>query len=129
MNMVLHGITNPNICYSDTLSRSFKERNLYDIILANPPFKGSVDKSDIAEDLTVTGKSKKPKTELLFLNLFVNMIVPGGKCGDCVALLDPAGTLEDGRHCQGGSSARWGMQGDGPPHSWEQGSLLFGVRG
>lgn len=81
MNIVLHGITNPNIRYSDTLSKGFKERNLYDIILANPPFKGSVDKSDIAEDLTVTGGSKKPKTELLFLNLFVNMLVPGGKCG------------------------------------------------
>lgn len=81
MNMVLHGITNPNIRYADTLSKGFKERNLYDIILANPPFKGSVDKSDIAEDLTVTGGSKKPKTELLFLNLFVNMLIPGGKCG------------------------------------------------
>lgn len=81
MNMVLHGITTPNIRYADTLSKSFKKRNMYDIILANPPFKGSVDKSDIAEDLTVTGASKKPKTELLFLSLFVNMLIPGGKCG------------------------------------------------
>lgn len=81
MNMVLHGITNPKIRYADTLSKSFKERELYDVILANPPFKGSVDKSDIAEDLTVAGGSKKPKTELLFLNLFVNMLIPGGKCG------------------------------------------------
>jgi len=81
MNMVLHGITNPKIRYADTLSKAFKERQLYDIILANPPFKGSVDKSDIAEDLTVTGGSKKPKTELLFLNLFVNMLIPGGRCG------------------------------------------------
>ncbi|MBU4346445.1 MAG: type I restriction-modification system subunit M, partial [Candidatus Omnitrophica bacterium] len=81
MNMVLHGITNPKIRYADTLSKSFKERQLYDVILANPPFKGSVDKSDIAEDLTVTGASKKPKTELLFLNLFVNMLIPGGRCG------------------------------------------------
>ncbi len=81
MNMVLHGIPNPNISYSDTLSKGFQERNMYDIILANPPFKGSVDKSDIAEDLSVTGLSKKPKTELLFLNLFVNMLIPGGKCG------------------------------------------------
>jgi len=81
MNMVLHGITNPKIRYADTLSKGFKERQTYDIILANPPFKGSVDKSDIAEDLTVTGGSKKPKTELLFLNLFVNMLIPGGRCG------------------------------------------------
>jgi type I restriction enzyme M protein len=81
MNMVLHGINEPAIRYADTLSKGFKERNLYDIILANPPFKGSVDKSDIAEDLTVTGKSKTPKTELLFINLFVNMLIPGGRCG------------------------------------------------
>ena len=81
MNMVLHGIANPLIRYADTLSKSFKERQLYDIILANPPFKGSVDRSDVAEDLTVTGKSKKPKTELLFLNLFANMLIPGGRCG------------------------------------------------
>jgi type I restriction enzyme M protein len=81
MNMVLHGISNPKVRYSDTLSKTFTERDLYDIILANPPFKGNVDKSDVAEDLTVTGKSKKPKTELLFLNLFANMLIPGGKCG------------------------------------------------
>jgi len=81
MNMVLHGIGSPNIRYSDTLSKTFKERNIYDTILANPPFKGSIDRSDIAEDLTVAGKSKKPKTELLFLNLFVDMLIPGGKCG------------------------------------------------
>lgn len=81
MNMVLHGIVSPNIRYADTLSKRFEERNRYDIILANPPFKGSVDKSDIAEDLTVAGQSKKPKTELLFINLFANMLIPGGKCG------------------------------------------------
>jgi type I restriction enzyme M protein len=81
MNMILHGITNPNIRYSDTLSKGFKERNMYDIILANPPFKGNVDRSDIAEDLSVTGSSKKPKTELLFINLFINMLMPGGRCG------------------------------------------------
>jgi len=81
MNMVLHGIESSHIQYADTLSKSFKERNLYDVILANPPFKGNVDRSDIAEDLTVTGSSKTPKTELLFLNLFINMLIPGGKCG------------------------------------------------
>jgi len=81
MNMVLHGIANPNIRYSDTLSKNFSERTCYDVILANPPFKGSVDRSDISDDLTVTGKSKHPKTELLFLNLFVNMLIPGGRCG------------------------------------------------
>ncbi|MBN2483984.1 MAG: N-6 DNA methylase [Candidatus Omnitrophica bacterium] len=81
MNMVLHGIANPNICYADTLSKNFSERNCYDVILANPPFKGSVDRSDISEDLTIAGKSKRPKTELLFINLFTNMLTTGGRCG------------------------------------------------
>ncbi|MBI4652319.1 SAM-dependent DNA methyltransferase, partial [Candidatus Desantisbacteria bacterium] len=81
MNMVLHGITSPNIQYADTLSKKFIERNLYDVILANPPFKGNIDKSDINEDLVGAGKSKTPKTELLFINLFVNMLIPGGRCG------------------------------------------------
>lgn len=89
MNMVLHGITDPNIRYADTLSKGFSERNQYDIILANPPFKGNVDRSDIAQDLSVAGASKKPKTELLFLNLFVNMLIPGGKC----AVIVPDGVL------------------------------------
>jgi len=80
-NMVLHGISQPNTSYADSLSKNFKERNQYDVILANPPFKGSVAKSDVAEDLTVTGKSQKPKTELLFINLMINMLIPGGKCG------------------------------------------------
>lgn len=81
MNMVLHGISKPNLRYADTLSKKFDERECYDVILANPPFKGSIDKDDINDDLTVTGKSKKPKTELLFLNLMYNMLIPGGKCG------------------------------------------------
>lgn len=81
MNMVLHGITRPNLRYADTLSKGFKERALYDVILANPPFKGSVDRSDVAEDLAVSGKSGKPKTELLFLHLMLNMLIPGGRCG------------------------------------------------
>jgi len=89
MNMVLHGLESPNISYADTLSKSFTQRNKYEVILANPPFKGNVDKSDIAEDLTVTGKSQTPKTELLFLNLFVNMLVPGGRC----AVIVPDGVL------------------------------------
>ena len=81
MNMVLHGISEPGICYADTLSKSFAERDRYTVILANPPFKGSVDRSDIAIDLRAIGKSATPKTELLFINLFINMLVPGGRCG------------------------------------------------
>jgi type I restriction enzyme M protein len=77
MNLMLHGIDNPNFRYSDTLTKSFKEKSLYDIMLANPPFKGSIDKSDINEDFTVS----TTKTELLFLELIYGMLVTGGKAG------------------------------------------------
>jgi type I restriction enzyme M protein len=81
MNMVLHGIANPKISYADTLSKHFGERGRYDVILANPPFKGSIDRGDLSEDLRSGSTSSKPKTELVFLNLFVKILVPGGRCG------------------------------------------------
>ena len=77
MNAVLHGIDKPNIRYTDTLSKIYEEKELYEIVLANPPFKGSIDKSDISGRL----KLKTTKTELLFMNLFVELLVTGGKCG------------------------------------------------
>jgi type I restriction enzyme M protein len=77
MNAVLHGIDKPNIRYTDTLSKAYEEKETYEIVLANPPFKGSIDKSDISGRL----KLKTTKTELLFLNLFVELLVVGGKCG------------------------------------------------
>jgi len=77
MNAVLHGIDKPNIRYADTLSKAYEEKEMYEIVLANPPFKGSIDKSDISDRL----KLKTAKTELLFLNLFVELLVIGGKCG------------------------------------------------
>ena len=80
MNAVLHGIDKPNISYSDTLSKGFEENEKYDCVLANPPFKGSIDKSDISDRL----KLKTTKTELLFLNLFEELLVMGGMCGAIV---------------------------------------------
>lgn len=77
MNMVLHGIDKPNFFYADTLSKAFEEREKYDVILANPPFKGSIDKSDISDQF----KIKSTKTELLFLNLFIRLLITGGRCG------------------------------------------------
>ncbi|MBI5024713.1 MAG: SAM-dependent DNA methyltransferase [Candidatus Omnitrophica bacterium] len=77
MNAVLHGIDKPNIRYTDTLSKTYEEKEKYEIVLANPPFKGSIDKSDISDRL----KLKTTKTELLFMNLFVELLVTGGKCG------------------------------------------------
>lgn len=87
MNMVLHGIEHPNIEYMDTLSKRFQEENKYDVILANPPFKGSIDKGDVHEALTRAVKSTK--TELLFVLQMERMLVNGGRC----AVIIPDGVL------------------------------------
>lgn len=77
MNLMLHGIDNPHFVYSDALSKSFEERNLYDVVLANPPFKGSIDESDI----NARFKTKTKKTELLFMELIYDLLVMGGRAG------------------------------------------------
>ena len=77
MNLMLHGIDDPHFIYSDTLSKSFEERNRYDVALANPPFKGSIDESDI----NVRFKTKTKKTELLFMQLIYDLLVMGGRAG------------------------------------------------
>lgn len=87
MNMVLHGIDQPNIEYMDTLSKRFEEQNKYDVILANPPFKGSIDKGDVHESLTRAVKSTK--TELLFVLQMERLLQNGGRC----AVIVPDGVL------------------------------------
>ena len=77
MNLLLHGIDNPNLGYMDTLSKKFDERDRYDVVLANPPFKGSIDKGDINEDL----KLATTKTELLFVNRMINLLRIGDRAG------------------------------------------------
>jgi len=77
MNLLLHGIDRPNLGYMDTLSKRFTERDRYDVVLANPPFKGSIDKGDINEDLRL----KTTKTELLFVNRMMNLLRVGGRAG------------------------------------------------
>ena len=77
MNMILHGIYEPNIDYMDTLSKRYEERDKYDVILANPPFKGAIDKDDINDNLTLG----TTKTELLFVEQMYNLLVTGGRCG------------------------------------------------
>lgn len=77
MNLMLHGIDNPNFKYSDALSKSFNERTLYDVILANPPFKGSIDESD----MNARFRTKTKKTELLFIELIYDLLVTGGRAG------------------------------------------------
>ena len=77
MNLMLHGIDHPNIDYKDTLSKKYDEKNRFDVVMANPPFKGSIDKSDINEELAL----QTTKTELLFVNRIINMLRLGGRAG------------------------------------------------
>ena len=85
MNLMLHGIEHPHFFYKDTLSKGFDERDAYDVILMNPPFKGAVDKDDVHPDLP--GNTKK--SELLFVHLILRVLDIGGRC----AVIVPDGVL------------------------------------
>ena len=88
MNLQLHGIENPQLIGRDALSESNKEiRDQFDLILANPPFKGSLDYDGVESSLLKTVKTKK--TELLFLSLMLRMMKIGGRC----AVIVPDGVL------------------------------------
>ncbi|MGG1660902.1 type I restriction-modification system subunit M [Brevibacillus sp. NRS-1366] len=82
MNMMLHGVENPNIQYRDSVSQQNEDKEKYTLVLANPPFKGSLDYDSVAPDLLKVTKTKK--TELLFLALFLRMLKPGGRCASIV---------------------------------------------
>jgi len=93
MNLLLHGVDAPDIHYQDTLSNSFTDKfpdkasNGFDVILANPPFKGSLDEEDVHP--TLLRKVKTKKTELLFIALILRMLKNGGRC----AVVVPDGVL------------------------------------
>ncbi|GLW75920.1 DNA methyltransferase [Actinokineospora globicatena] len=88
MNMLLHGVENPDIRYRDSLAQSAAgEAERYSLILANPPFAGSLDYEVTAKDLQAVVKTKK--TELLFLALFLRLLKPGGRA----AVIVPDGVL------------------------------------
>lgn len=87
MNMMTHGVENPFIEYRDSLSDQNPDKDRYSLILANPPFKGSLDYDIVSTDLLKVCKTKK--TELLFLTLFVRMLKIGGRC----ACIVPDGVL------------------------------------
>lgn len=88
MNMLLHGVENPNITYKDSLSEDHAgEEGQYTLILANPPFAGSLDHESCANDLLQIVKTKK--TELLFVALFLRLLKPGGRA----AVIVPDGVL------------------------------------
>lgn len=88
MNMMLHGVDNPNIEYRDSLEEAHAGvAEAYSLILANPPFAGSLDYESTAKDLLQIVKTKK--TELLFLALFLKLLKPGGRA----AVIVPDGVL------------------------------------
>src|SRR5207247_2497752 len=85
MNLMLHGIERPRFHYTDTLSKSFNEEKRYDLVLANPPFKGAIDSADVNPTLP----TKCKKTEILFLHLFLRLLEMGGRA----AVIVPDGVL------------------------------------
>jgi type I restriction enzyme M protein len=86
MNLMMHGISRPNIKQQNTLSTRYnQEKNYYDIVLANPPFKGSINQAEISREFSITTK----KTEILFPELMYNILSSGGKC----AVIVPDGVL------------------------------------
>ena len=91
MNLMMHGIDDPQISYMDTLSKEFnqKENNTYDVILANPPFTGSLNKEEIDESLLLKKDYKSTKTELLFIERMHKMLKDGGTAG----IIIPQGVL------------------------------------
>lgn len=96
MNMLLHGVDNPNISYRDSLSEQNTDIEKYTLVLANPPFKGSLDYDAVSQDLLKVTKTKK--TELLFLALFLRILQKGGRA----AVIVPDGVLfgSSGAHKQ-----------------------------
>lgn len=87
MNLMLHSITQPQIEYMDSVSKQNEIASRYDIILANPPFTGTVDAESINDNLKTVCNTKK--TELLFVALFLRMLRKGGRC----ACIVPDGVL------------------------------------
>jgi type I restriction enzyme M protein len=87
MNLMLHSIDNPNVRQKDTLSKGYDEENKYTLVLANPPFKGSIDSGDINK--TLDKGANTTKTELLFMKLINRILDLGGRC----AVIVPDGVL------------------------------------
>ena len=87
MNLMLHSITHPHIDYKDSVSKANDISGQFTMILANPPFKGTIDAESIHDNLKAVTNTKK--TELLFLALFLRLLKPGGQC----ACIVPDGVL------------------------------------
>jgi type I restriction enzyme M protein len=89
MNLIMHGLQKPKIDRLNTLSKIGEDKlavNMFDVVLANPPFKGSINEAEISDRLS---KIKTKKTELLFLELIRQVLAPTGRC----AVIVPEGVL------------------------------------
>lgn len=82
MNLLLHDISSPNLAWRDSLSEQNEDQNCYSLIMANPPFAGSLDKGNINKKILAYANTKK--TELLFLAQFVRSLEVGGRCASIV---------------------------------------------
>jgi len=82
MNLMLHGVEEPDVAYRDSLSSSNNDTEKYTLCLANPPFAGSIDSEDTNKSLLAITNTKK--TELLFVSLFIRMLQTGGRCASIV---------------------------------------------
>lgn len=87
MNLMLHSVTNPQLNKQDSVSKDYQVKDTYGLILANPPFKGTLNKENISESLTAI--TSTTKTELLFVALFIRLLRVGGRC----ACIVPDGVL------------------------------------
>ena len=87
MNLMLHSVTNPQLNKQDSVSKDYQVKDEYDLILANPPFKGTINKENISESLSAI--TSTTKTELLFVALFTRLLRVGGRC----ACIVPDGVL------------------------------------
>jgi type I restriction enzyme M protein len=82
MNLLLHDISSPNLAWRDSLSEQNEDQNCYSLIMANPPFAGSLDKGNVNKKILAYANTKK--TELLFLAQFVRSLEVGGRCASIV---------------------------------------------
>lgn len=87
MNLMLHSVANPQLNKQDSVSKDYQVKDTYDLILANPPFKGTINKENINESLLAI--TNTTKTELLFVALFIRLLRVGGRC----ACIVPDGVL------------------------------------
>ncbi len=87
MNLMLHSVRNPQLQKQDSVSKDYEAHDLYDMCLANPPFKGTINEENVSPSLSAITNTKK--TELLFVALLLRLLRIGGRC----ACIVPDGVL------------------------------------